>query len=73
VGLYNVELIDYRLSVNEEDMEDKLWPSIQYLQKLGSEYTDLVFNYSKWMFDVDSEMAFQVLLLFMILSILSIS
>lgn len=41
-------------------MEDKLGPSIQYLQKLGPEYIDQVFTYARWIFDLDSEMAFQV-------------
>lgn len=49
-----------RLSDEEEDKEDKLQPSILYLQKLGPEYMDLVFSSSRWMFDVDSNMAFQV-------------
>ncbi|KAF9560733.1 hypothetical protein CPC08DRAFT_636245 [Agrocybe pediades] len=48
------------LSADEEDIEDKLFPTVQYLQKLGSEYIDLVFKYARWMFDLDSEMAFQV-------------
>jgi hypothetical protein len=41
-------------------MEDKLTPSIQYLQKLGPEYIDQVFSYGRWIFDMDSEIAFQV-------------
>ncbi|KAH9481762.1 Vacuolar morphogenesis protein 6 [Psilocybe cubensis] len=48
------------LSVNVDDMEDKLGPSIQYLQKLGPEYIDQVFTYARWIFDLDSEMAFQI-------------
>jgi hypothetical protein len=42
------------------DMEDKLDPSIQYLRKLGPEYIDQVFNYARWIFDADSDMAFEV-------------
>jgi hypothetical protein len=49
-----------RLSENEEDMEDKLDPSIQYLKKLGPEYINEVFKYSRWIFDLDSNMAFEV-------------
>ncbi|KAF8969138.1 vacuolar sorting protein 39 domain 1-domain-containing protein [Flammula alnicola] len=48
------------LSANEEDMEDKLGPSIHYLQKLGPEYIDQVFNYSRWIFETDRDMAFQI-------------
>ncbi|PPQ95740.1 hypothetical protein CVT26_015866, partial [Gymnopilus dilepis] len=48
------------LSEDETDMEDKLEPSIHYLQKLGPEYIDLVFRYSRWIFDLDPEMAFQI-------------
>lgn len=49
-----------RLSTLEDDMEDKLDPSIQYLQKLGPEYIDEVFRYARWIFDTDKDMAFQV-------------
>jgi len=41
-------------------MEDKLDPSIQYLRKLGSDYVDVVFKYAKWIFDADSNLAFEV-------------
>lgn len=50
----------FRLSENELDMEDKLDPSIQYLRKLGPEYIDEIFKYARWIFDVDSGMAFEV-------------
>ncbi|KAF5327421.1 hypothetical protein D9619_004692 [Psilocybe cf. subviscida] len=48
------------LGTLEEDMEDKLSPSIQYLQKLGPEYIDEVFRYARWIFDTDKDMAFQI-------------
>ncbi|KDR78810.1 hypothetical protein GALMADRAFT_244386 [Galerina marginata CBS 339.88] len=48
------------LSVYETDIEEKLGPSIQYLQKLGPECIDQVFGYSRWIFDLDSNMAFQI-------------
>jgi Vam6/Vps39-like protein vacuolar protein sorting-associated protein 39 len=41
-------------------MEDKLSPSIHYLQKLGPEHMQQVFESSRWMFDMDSNMAFEV-------------
>jgi hypothetical protein len=46
-----------RLSQYDSDVEDKLSPSIQYLQKLGPEYIDQVFSYAGWIFDMDSELA----------------
>jgi hypothetical protein len=41
-------------------MEDKLSPSIYYLQKLGPEHLDEIFASSRWIFEKDSSMAFQV-------------
>ncbi|PPR05963.1 hypothetical protein CVT24_004627 [Panaeolus cyanescens] len=48
------------LSDDETDMEDKLGPTIHYLQKLGPEYLDQIFKYARWVFETDSEMAFQI-------------
>lgn len=41
-------------------MEDKLSPSIHYLQKLGIEHIQQVFELSRWIFNMDSAMAFEV-------------
>jgi hypothetical protein len=41
-------------------MEDKLDPSIRYLQKLGPEYIDQIFTSSRWIFNLDPDRAFQV-------------
>jgi hypothetical protein len=49
-----------RLSEKEDDMEDKLQPSISYLQKLGPEHLDQIFKSSHWMFEQDRDMAFHV-------------
>ncbi|KAJ6577458.1 hypothetical protein B0H19DRAFT_1120042 [Mycena capillaripes] len=49
-----------RLSEQETDMEDKLTPSIYYLQKLGPEHLDEIFASSRWIFEKDSSMAFQI-------------
>ncbi|KAJ7880982.1 hypothetical protein B0H14DRAFT_3763074 [Mycena olivaceomarginata] len=49
-----------RLSEQEADMEDKLSPSIYYLQKLGPEHLDEIFASSRWIFEKDSSMAFQI-------------
>ncbi|KAF9532490.1 hypothetical protein CPB83DRAFT_846876 [Crepidotus variabilis] len=48
------------LAEQEADVDDKLSPSIQYLQKLGPEYIDQVFRYATWIFECDSNMAFQI-------------
>ncbi|KAJ7039656.1 hypothetical protein C8F04DRAFT_1086112 [Mycena alexandri] len=48
------------LSEQETDMEDKLRPSIYYLQKLGPEHLDEIFASSRWIFEKDSSMAFQI-------------
>ncbi|KAJ7841376.1 vacuolar sorting protein 39 domain 1-domain-containing protein [Mycena olivaceomarginata] len=49
-----------RLSEQEADMEDKLSPSIYYLQKLGPEHLDEIFASSRWIFEKDSSIAFQI-------------
>ena len=49
-----------RLSDKEMDMKDKLGPSITYLQRLGPEYLDTIFQYSKWILDENAEMALEV-------------
>lgn len=41
-------------------MDDKLDPSIRYLQKLGPEHIDQIFTSSRWIFNLDSDRAFQV-------------
>ena len=41
-------------------MKDRLGPSIAYLQRLGPEYLDTIFQYSKWILAENSEMALEV-------------
>lgn len=41
-------------------MGDQLHPSIAYLQKLGPEYLDIIFQFSQWIFERDTDMAFEV-------------
>ncbi|KAJ7645378.1 hypothetical protein B0H17DRAFT_450082 [Mycena rosella] len=48
------------LSEQETDMEDKLAPSIYYLQKLGPEHLDEIFASARWIFAQDSAIAFQI-------------
>ncbi|KAJ7510485.1 hypothetical protein B0H11DRAFT_1190833 [Mycena galericulata] len=49
-----------QLSEKETDMEEKLSPSIYYLQKLGPEHLDEIFASARWIFEKDSTMAFQI-------------
>ena len=49
-----------RLSEREDDMRDKLGPSTSYLQKLGPEYLDQIFESARWVFEQDRDMAFEV-------------
>lgn len=62
------------LSEEEDDMLDKLDPAIRYLQKLGSEYLNLVFQNARWVLDINREMGLQVfsLLLLTELSLLKL-
>lgn len=41
-------------------MEDKLSPSIHYLRKLGVEHIQQIFESSRWIFELDSDRAFEV-------------
>jgi hypothetical protein len=47
------------LSTKEADEEEKLDPTVRYLQKLGPEYLQIIFETSKWVFDVNPNTAFQ--------------
>ncbi|KAG1770992.1 vacuolar sorting protein 39 domain 1-domain-containing protein [Suillus occidentalis] len=49
-----------QLSEKETDMRDKLDPSIFYLRKLGPEYINQVFESSRWIFEEDRHMAFEI-------------
>jgi hypothetical protein len=39
-------------------------PSISYLQKLGPEHLEQIFESSKWIFDEDRDIAFEVIFLY---------
>ena len=41
-------------------MRDKLQPTVTYLQRLGREYLDLIFDYSRWVFEQNHDIAFEV-------------
>ncbi|KIP04390.1 hypothetical protein PHLGIDRAFT_109638, partial [Phlebiopsis gigantea 11061_1 CR5-6] len=49
-----------KLSENESDMKEKLTPSVNYLQRLGPEYLDLIFDHSRWVFEQDVDIAFEI-------------
>ncbi|KAF5342379.1 hypothetical protein D9611_001421 [Ephemerocybe angulata] len=51
-----------KIAEDETDLEDKLDPSIRYLQKLGPEHLPQIFESAKWIFDADKDMAFQIFL-----------
>jgi len=58
--VFNSSQALYRLSERSTDIQDKLRPSIVYLQKLGPEYLDIIFKFSRWVFERDADMAFEV-------------
>lgn len=43
-----------------EDDEDRLRPSVAYLQKLGPEHLPLILEFSKWLFTENESLAFEV-------------
>ncbi|KAL4243247.1 Vam6/VPS39/TRAP1 family protein [Abortiporus biennis] len=49
-----------QLSEKETDMRDKLMPSVQYLQRLGPEHLDQIFEYAHWVFEQDRDIAFEI-------------
>lgn len=53
-------IVPYRLSEREDNTRDKLAPSIAYLQKLGPEHMDQIFEGSRWVFDQDEDIALEV-------------
>ena len=48
------------MSANEDSVRDKLGPTISYLQKLGPEYLQQIFDAARWVFDTDRDMGFEV-------------
>ncbi|EMD34098.1 hypothetical protein CERSUDRAFT_141580 [Gelatoporia subvermispora B] len=48
------------LSEKETDMRDKLMPSVTYLQRLGPEHLDLIFECSRWVFEEDADIGFEI-------------
>ncbi|TFK27815.1 hypothetical protein FA15DRAFT_666044 [Coprinopsis marcescibilis] len=48
------------IAVDEDDLEDKLGPSIRYLQKLGTDNMGQIFESARWIIDTDKNMAFDI-------------
>jgi len=44
----------------EEDSREKLQPTISYLQKLGPQYLQQIFDASHWVLETDSDIGFEV-------------
>lgn len=53
-------LVSIRMSEDEDDLEEKVGPTIRYLQKLGSEHLDLIFETSRWVFETDRKAGLEV-------------
>ncbi|EKM58191.1 uncharacterized protein PHACADRAFT_171437 [Phanerochaete carnosa HHB-10118-sp] len=49
-----------RLSEKETDMRDKLMPLVNYLQRLGPEHLDMIFEHSRWVFEHDVDIGFEI-------------
>lgn len=48
------------MSEDEEDPEEKVGPTVRYLQKLGSDHLEIIFESSKWVFQADRKAALEV-------------
>ncbi|KAI0833228.1 hypothetical protein BC628DRAFT_1342704 [Trametes gibbosa] len=49
-----------QLSDKETDISDKLMPTVNYLQRLGPEHLDQIFEHSRWVFEQDRDIAFEI-------------
>jgi len=45
---------------DEEDPEEKVGPTIRYLQKLGADHLTVIFESSTWVFEADRAAALEV-------------
>ena len=45
---------------DEDDVEEKMRPTIQYLQNLGPEFIEVILETSHWLLEVDSELGMEV-------------
>ena len=58
----SANVIVCRLSEKETDPHDKLMPTVNYLQRLGPEHLEQIFEHSRWVFEQDRDIAFEVTL-----------
>ncbi|TFK87975.1 hypothetical protein K466DRAFT_662647 [Polyporus arcularius HHB13444] len=49
-----------QLSEKETDPHEKLMPTVNYLQRLGPEHLDQIFEHSRWVFEQDRDIAFEI-------------
>ncbi|KAE8257180.1 hypothetical protein A4X13_0g2531 [Tilletia indica] len=49
-----------KLAEKEDDLEDKLGPSIRYLQNLDASFTDVILETSHWILDASREMGMEI-------------
>jgi hypothetical protein len=49
-----------RMSASETDIEEKVDPMVRYLQKLGAEHVEVIYEASKWVFEQDRAAGLQV-------------
>ena len=59
----SANVIVCRLSEKETDPHDKLMPTVNYLQRLGPEHLEQIFEHSRWVFEQNRDIAFEVTLL----------
>ncbi|GAA5871131.1 hypothetical protein JCM1840_007600 [Sporobolomyces johnsonii] len=49
-----------QMSVDEDDPEEKVADTVRYLQKLGADHVNVIFEASKWVFEHDREAGLQI-------------
>ncbi|KAH6909213.1 rab guanyl-nucleotide exchange factor [Coprinopsis sp. MPI-PUGE-AT-0042] len=49
-----------QVAEDEDDLEEKLDPSIQYLQQLGPEHLPQIFESARWVIDTNHDMGFNI-------------
>lgn len=48
------------MSAEEDDPEEKVGPTVRYLQKLGAEHLAVILDASRWVFAQDTEAGLEV-------------
>jgi hypothetical protein len=56
----DAEHLTFRMSAEEDDPEEKVGPTVRYLQKLGAEHLAVILDASRWVFAQDTEAGLQV-------------